>query len=277
MPSLEQSSGSSEHSSGSSSFLCQDVPDACLTLRCPAFLKEDERQRGLALPQPFYDSVIVTLSILLGITLICCLVLVVVLYRMRSDMKRARTQSTTTTTVSVVPNGQQQSPSTEETGTGNPSRKMRKQMEKLAKELGEEAPTGLTVAEAAKWMSEKIRASMREGKDEEADGGSASSRRRRRREGYGIDDGEPKKRAQQAVRSRVSDFSEDGGPTRGATAIERARSRRARRMQGGDEHEGQPAAQQPPASPRRRSREAVASVKEGADEDDDEFDASIQW
>ena len=270
--SLEQSSGSSEHSSGSSSFLCQDVPDACLTLRCSAFLKE-ERQRGLALPQPFYDSVIVTLSILLGVTLICCLVLVVVLYRMRNSMQRARTQSTTTT-VSVVPNGQQQSP-TEETGTGNPSRKMRKQMEKLAEELGEEAPTGLTVAEAAKWMSEKIRASMREGKDEEADGGSASSRRRRRREGYGIDDDEPNKRAQRAVRSRVSDFSEDGGTTRGATAIERARSRRARRMQGGDE-EG-PAAQQPSASPRRRSREAVASVKEGADEDDDEFDASIQW
>ena len=276
MPSLEQSSGSSEHSSGSSSLLCQDVPDACLTLRCPAFLKEDERQRGLALPQPFYDSVIVTLSILLGVTLICCLVLVVVLYRMRNSMQRARTQSTTTTTVSVVPNGQQQSP-TEETGTGNPSRKMRKQMEKLAKELGEEAPTGLTVAEAAKWMSDKIRASMREGKDEEADGGRASSRRRRRREGYGIDDDEPNKRAQRAVRSRVSDFSEDGGPTRGATAIERARSRRARRMQGGDGDEGQPAAQQPPASPRRRSREAVASVKEGADEDDDEFDASIQW
>ena len=273
MPSLEQSSGSSEHSSGSSSFLCQDVPDACLTLRCPAFLKEDERQRGLALPQPFYDSVIVTLSILLGVTLICCIVLVVALYRMRNSMQRARTQSTTTT-VSIVPNGQ--SPSTEETGTGNPSRRMRKQMEKLAEELGEEAPTGLTVAEAAKWMSEKIRASMREGKDEEADGGSASSRRRRRREGYGIDDGEPNKRVQHAVRSRVSDFSEDGGPTRGATAIERARSRRARRMQGGGD-EGQPAAQQPPASPRRRSREAVASVKEGADEDDDEFDASIQW
>ena len=274
MPSLEQSSGSSEHSSGSSSLLCQDVPDACLTLRCPAFLKEDERQRDLMLPQPFYDSVIVTLSILLGITLICCLVLVVVLYRMRNSMQRARTQSTTTT-VSVVPNGQQQSP-TEETGTGNPSRKMRKQMEKLAKELGEEAPTGLTVAEAAKWMSDKIRASMREGKDEEADGGRASSRRRRRREGYGIDDDEPNKRAQRAVRSRVSDFSEDGGPTRGATAIERARSRRARRMQGGGD-EVQSAAQKPPSSPRRRSREAVASVKEGADEDDDEFDASIQW